>query len=174
MDKTTELLCRIGDLCHQVEPLLEQRLLDEGSDKRRRCRTCEMSLSEITTSAVLFLTMRGRQFKEFYRGTVCRFVTSEFPRRLSYTRFVALMPRCAVVLEALFETLKGTCTGLAIADATPLALCHNLRIQRHSVFKGIAQRGKSSTGWFCGFQLHAVINHRGELLAIKVTAGNVD
>jgi hypothetical protein len=72
------------------------------------------------------------------------------------------------------HTLKGACTGLSIADATPLAVCHNLRIQRHSVFKGVAQRGKSSTGWFYGFKLHAVINHRGELLAIKLTPANVD
>jgi transposase len=174
MDKTTELFCLIDDFCQQFEPLLEQRLLDESSDKRRRNRQCAMSLSEMTTIVVLFHTMRSRQFKEFYRGIVCRFMTSEFPRQLSYTRFVALMPRCAVVLAALFQTLKGSCTGISIADSTPLAVCHNLRIKRHSVFQGIAQRGKSSTGWFYGFKLHAVINHQGELLAIKVTPGNVD
>ena len=174
MDKTTELFCLIDDFCQQFEPLLEQLLLAESSGKCRRRRECTMSLSEMTTIVVLFHTLRGRQFKAFYRGTVCRFMTSEFPRQLSYTRFVALMPRCAVVLAALFQTLKGTCTGLSIADSTPLAVCHNLRIQRHSVFQGIAQRGKSSTGWFYGFKLHAVINHRGELLAIKVTPGNVD
>ena len=134
MDKTTELFCLIDDFCQQFEPLLVQRMLD-SSDKQRRNRPGEMSLSEITTIAVLFHTMRGRQFKEFYRGIVCRFMTAEFPRRLSYTRFVALMPRCAVVLAALFETLKGTCTSLSIADATPLAVCHNLRIERHRVFK---------------------------------------
>jgi Transposase DDE domain len=33
---------------------------------------------------------------------------------------------------------------------------------------------KSSTGWFFGFKLHIVINHLGELLDIKLTAGNVD
>ncbi|MDB5778912.1 MAG: transposase, family [Polaromonas sp.] len=174
MDKTTELFCLIDDFCQQFEPLLAQRLLDERSDKRRRNRECAMSLSEMTTIVVLFHTMRGRQFKEFYRGIVCRLMTAEFPCRLSYTRFVALMPRCAVVLAALFQTLKGACTGLSIADATPLAVCDNLRIERHKVFKGIAQRGKSSTGWFYGFKLHAVINHQGELLAIKVTPGNVD
>jgi len=173
MDKTTELFCLIDDFCQQFEPLLEQRMLD-SSGKQRRCRAGSMSLSEMTTIVVLFHTMRGRQFKEFYRGTVCRFMTSEFPRPLSYTRFVALMPRCAVVLAALFQTLKGTCTGISIADSTPLAVCHNLRIKRHRVFQGVAQRGKSSTGWFYGFKLHAVINHQGELLAIKVTPGNVD
>jgi len=173
MDKTTELFCLIDDFCQQFEPLLEQRMLD-SSGKQRRCRTGSMSLSEMTTIVVLFHTMRGRQFKEFYRGVICRFMTSEFPRPLSYTRFVALMPRCATVLAALFQTLKGTCTGISIADSTPLAVCHNLRIERHKVFQGVAQRGKSSTGWFYGFKLHAVINHRGELLAMKVTPGNVD
>lgn len=84
------------------------------------------------------------------------------------------MPRCAVMLAALFETLKGQCTGISIADSTPLAVCENLRIPRHKVFKDTAQRGKSSTGWFYGFKLHAVINHQGELLTLKVTAGNVD
>ena len=174
MDKTTELFCLIDDFCQQFEPLLEQRMLGESADIQRRRRACEMSLPEMITIVVLFHMMRGRQFKEFYRDTVCRFMNSEFPRRLSYTRFVALMPRCATVLAALFQTLKGACTGICIAESTPLAVCHNLRIERHRVFKGIAQRGKSSTGWFYGFKLHAVINQRGELLAIKVTPGNVD
>jgi transposase len=53
-------------------------------------------------------------------------------------------------------------------------VCENLRIKRHKVFQDVAQRGKSSTGWFYGFKLHAIINHHGELLAIKVTPGNVD
>ena len=179
MDKTTELFCLIDDFCQQFEPLLAQRMVDhqsaqEDSSKRRRSRAGQMTLSEMSTVVVLFHTMHGRQFKHFYCGIVCRFMTAEFPRRLSYTRFVALMPRCAVVLTALFQTLKGACTGLSIADATPLAVCHNLRIQRHIVFKGVAQRGKSSTGWFYGFKLHAVINQHGELLAIKVTPGNMD
>ena len=29
-------------------------------------------------------------------------------------------------------------------------------------------------GWFFGFKLHAIINHRGELVNLTVTAGNVD
>ena len=98
MDKTTELFCLIDDFCQQFEPLLEQRLLSEGGDKLWRNREYAMALSEMTTITVLFHTMRGRQFKEFYRGIVCRFMTSEFPRRLSHTRFVALMPPYVVVL----------------------------------------------------------------------------
>ncbi|MGP5065143.1 transposase, partial [Psychrobacter celer] len=48
------------------------------------------------------------------------------------------------------------------------------RIYRHKVFEGLATRGKSSMGWFYGFKLHAIINHKGELVSVKVTAGNTD
>ena len=98
-------------------------------------------------------------------------MTSEFPRQLSYSRFVAFMPSCAAV-AALFGILKGASTGISIADSTPLAVCRNLRIQRHRVFRGLAKRGKLSIGWFYGFKVHAAINHQGELLTIKVTPGN--
>jgi hypothetical protein len=60
------------------------------------------------------------------------------------------MPRCAVPLSALFEQVKGRCTGITILDSSPLAVCDNLRIPRHRVFARIAARGKSSTGWFYG------------------------
>jgi transposase len=66
------------------------------------------------------------------------------------------------------------CTGITILDSSPLAVCDNLRTYRHRVFAGEAARGKSSTGWFFGFKLHIAINHRGELLSVKVTPGNVD
>lgn len=51
---------------------------------------------------------------------------------------------------------------------------HNRRIHPHKVFKGIAERGKSSTGWFYGFKLHLVINDKGEILSFYLTPGNVD
>lgn len=105
MDKTMPLFCLIDDFCQQFAPLLEQHMLDESSDKRRRRRTCAMSLSETTIIVVLFHTTLGRQFKACYWGIVCCFMTSEFPHRLSYMRFVALMPRCATVLAALFAKL---------------------------------------------------------------------
>ena len=38
----------------------------------------------------------------------------------------------------------------------------------------MARRGKTSTGWFYGFKLHLIINERGEILAYKLTPGNID
>jgi transposase len=83
-------------------------------------------------------------------------------------------PRCAIALATLFEALTGKCSGVSIADSTPLIVCENPRISSHRVFRGMAARGKSSTGWFFGFKLHLVINHLGELLGVKLTPGNVD
>ena len=53
-------------------------------------------------------------------------------------------------------------------------MCLNQRIHSHKVFAGLAERGKTSTGWFFGFKLHLVINDRGEILQLCITPGNVD
>ncbi len=49
----------------------------------------------------------------------------------------------------------------------------NKRIKRNKVFKGLAKRGKTTSGWFFGFKLHLMINERGEILAFQLTPGNV-
>ncbi len=69
---------------------------------------------------------------------------------------------------------QGHLHGYLDCRLAPLAVCETLRIKRHKVFRDLVQRGESFTGWFYGFQLHAVINHQGELLKIKITADNVD
>ncbi len=72
----------------------------------------------------------------------------------------------------LLHSLSGEETGLYFADASKLAVCHNRRIGRHKVFDGLAARGKTSMGWFHGLKLHVVINHKGEIMALKITPGN--
>ncbi len=172
MDDLTELYCLMDDFCKQFEPKHNAKLLADGT--KRRLRESSLSLAELMTLVVLFHQIRYRQFKSFYLIHVCWHLKAEFPSLPSYSRCITLLPRCIIALAALFETLKGQCTGLSIADSTPIAVCDNLRIKGHKVFKDIAARGKSSTGWFFGFKLHAVINHKGELLNVQLTAGNVD
>jgi len=76
--------------------------------------------------------------------------------------------------KAYLKTRLGQNKGIAFIDSTPIAVCHNRRIQNHQVFENLAQRGKTSLGWFYGFKLHLVIHDEGELLACQVTSGNVD
>ncbi len=172
MCSLTELFCLIDDFCKEFEPEWNKRLLDDGEKKRER--STGLALSEIMTIIVFFHFMRHRIFKNFYNDFVCAFLRPAFPKLPCYERFIALMPRCSVPLAAFFEMLKGQCTGWSIADSTAISVCDNLRIRSHRVFKNAAARGKTSTGWFYGFKLHTIINHRGELLSAHLTPGNVD
>ena len=40
------------------------------------------------------------------------------------------------------------------------------------MFADLAQRGKTSMGWFFGFKLHLVFNNDNEIVALKLTPGN--
>lgn len=53
-------------------------------------------------------------------------------------------------------------------------VCWNQRIHLHRVFRGLAQRGQSSMGWFYGLKPHLVCNEKGDLLSFMLTPGNVD
>ena len=59
-------------------------------------------------------------------------------------------------------------------DSTALSVCDNHRIHNHKVCAEFAERGTGSMGWFYGFKLHLVINDCGEILACRITPGNVD
>jgi hypothetical protein len=126
------------------------------------------------TIVILFQQSHYRTFKAFYVEYVRRHLHAEFPRLVSYTRFVELMPSVLVPLAVYLHTQLGTCTGVSFIDSTALAVCHPARIRQHRVFALDARRGKTSVGWFYGFKLHLVVNDRGELLAFCLSRGNTD
>jgi hypothetical protein len=126
------------------------------------------------TIIVFFHSSHYRDFKHYYTEYVEEHLRPYFPALVSYSRFVELMPRALVPLCGYLHTRKGRCTGITFVDSTALAVCHNRRISRHKVFEGYATRGKSSMGWFFGFKLHLMVNDEGELLAFRVTTGEVN
>jgi hypothetical protein len=167
-----ELFCDIDDFWQEFEPQWYQELLTTGLKQRqRRGRLYE---SEIMTILVYFHQLRFRDFKTYYTRYVQQHLRGEFPKLVSYNRFVQLIPSVIVPLCAYLHRCYGKCTGLAFIDATPLRVCHNRRIDQHQVFDRLAARGRSSVGWFFGFKLHIVVKDRGELLACCVTPGNTD
>lgn len=126
------------------------------------------------TIVIHFHHSHYRDFKHYYCEHVLTHLRGEFPRAVSYQRFVELLPRILIPLLVYAQRCAGRCTGISFIDSTPLQVCHPRRISRHKVFAGLAARGKTSLGWFYGFKLHLVVNDRGELLTFRLTPANVD
>ncbi|MDP9314845.1 MAG: IS982 family transposase [Chloroflexota bacterium] len=167
-----ELFCHVDGFCHTFLPQWDQALRAHGERSRRRAG--RLAPSEVMTIMIHFHQVRFRDFKTYYLVYVLGHLRREFPRAVSYQRFVELIPSLVGPLCAYLQTCYGQCSGLSFVDSTPLAVCHNRRIPQHRVFRNVAERGKTSMGWFYGFKLHVVINHHGELLACQLTPGNVD
>ena len=125
------MFCSVDAFWQQFAPLWEREQLASG--RRQRKRATRLSPSEIMTILILFQQSGYRTFKGFYTQYVQTQLRAEFPRLLSYTRFVALMPRVLLPLAVYLQTQLGSCTGLSFVDSTALAVCKNARI---------AQRGK--------------------------------
>lgn len=169
-----EIFCVIDDFCKYFEKELYKNALSDQTNHKSRNRSHLMSMSEMMTIVILFHLSHYKTFKDFYRHDICGHYTKDFPKRLSYSRFIQLMPTLFMPLVVFLNGLKGKQTGKYYIDSTKLPACHNLRIYRHKVFKDIAARGKTSTGWFFGFKLHLIINDQAELMQFSLTPGNVD
>lgn len=167
----TELYSFIDDFCKIYLEYEKSKLLPSN---KQRDRACNMSLSEMLTIIIMFHTSHAKNFKFFYKTYVEYLHRNDFPKALSYNRFVALMPRLFMPLNMLIHLLFGQETGIYFIDSTTIKACHNKRRYSNKVFKGLAKRSKSSMGYFYGFKLHLIINNKGEIMALKVTKGNVD
>ena len=173
MESLTELFCHVDDFCQAFLPHWDQHLLASGKKQRQRSRS--LTISEIMTILIAFHQSHYRDFKAYYCDQVLKNWLPEFPKLVSYPRFVEYTPSALVPLLVYLRTCcLGDCSGISFIDSTSLDVCLNQRIHCHKVFSGFAERGKTSTGWFFGFKLHLVINDRGELLQFCVTPGNVD
>lgn len=173
-DKVTEIFFMADEFCGFFDSRMEKYALRDHK-KRIYHRESTMSKSEIMVIIILFHNSGYRCLKHFYVEQVCRHMRHLFPKVVSYNRFVELQRDVAIPL-ALFikKVLLGKCTGISFVDSTPLRVCRNQRILIHKTFKGIAQRGKCSMGWFFGFKLHLIRNEKGELLNFMITPGDVD
>ena len=167
----TELYSFIDDFCKIYSEYEKKKLLPSP---RLRNRDCGMSLSELLTIMIMYHTSYAKNFKYFYKTCIEYMHKDDFPKALSYNRFVELIPRLFVPLNVLMHLLFGEASGTYFIDATTIKACHNKRRYSNKVFKGLAKLSKSSMGYFYGFKLHLVINEKGEIIALKITKGNVD
>jgi hypothetical protein len=105
----------------------------------------------------------------------CRVLWKDlFPGLVGYSQFVRLSQDAFFPMFCLSKEHLGLCTGISFIDSTVLTACHVRRGSSHKTFKKQAAWGKTTTGYFFGFKLHLVINHHAEIIAFRVTSGNVD
>lgn len=174
-DKIIEIFVKVDDFCKIFHDEISIKQLESPSDKKTRNRKTGLCDSEIITLLITFHGGHFRNFKHFYINHVCIHLKSDFPGLVSYNRFIELSHRSAIAfLLFLHYKCSGECTGISFIDSTVLRVCHNKRIYRNKTFKGFAERGKSTMGWFFGFKLHLIINDKGEILSFYLTKGNVD
>jgi hypothetical protein len=168
--KITEIYYLVDDFCKEFDNNLSTKIIGKLNK-----RPAILNHSEVISIMILFHDKGYKCMKHFYTQYVQVHLKHLFPRTVSYNRFVELMKTVNLHFSIFIKTLcLGECTGISYVDSTPVRVCKNKRISRHKVFKGIAQIGKSTMGYFYGFKLHLVINERGELLNFVITPGNVD
>ena len=169
-DKVTEIFCIVDEFCKNFDKETSKFLLGNKSK-----RPPKMNSSEVITIILLFHLSGFRTFKHFYVFYVQKHMQKEFPITVSYNRFVELMQSNLIKMAIFAKTCcLGQCTGISFVDSTPIRVCKNKRITRNKVFRGIAETGKSTMGWFHGFKLHIIINDKGEILSFCITQANVD
>ena len=173
-DKVTEIFCMADDFCKFFDSMMAKYTIPTPK-KHKYHRSGTLSKAEVMVIMILFHGSGYRCLKHFFLEHVTKHLRHLFPQLVSYNRFVELEKEVAIPL-ALFikKVLLGKCTGISFVDSTPLRVCRNQRIHIHRTFRGIAQRGKCSMGWFFGFKLHLICNEMGELLNFVITPGDID
>ena len=170
----TAIFCEVDDFYIQWSKLWQQQQTSTLNAQlicvvNRGCHE-----GEVMTIVIAFHGSGFKTFKEFYTLQVLPHWKKAFPKLVSYNRFVELMPWCLMLLCCFLQTRRGEVTGISFIDSTPIEVCHPCRSRSHKVFKELAGWGKNSMGWHYGFKLHLIINDKGELLAFKLSPGNVD
>ncbi len=174
-DKVTEFFVELDDFHKEFATQLENRPLLQDGPVKRRNRKGRMSESEMMSIYLLYHFGQFTNFKHFYLFYVQEHLSDLFPDLVSYERFNTLQERILLPLMLyLRHRGLGVSRGINYIDSTLLRVCHIKREKQHKVFKGVAEKGKSTMGWFFGFKLHLIINDRGELLSFYLTKGNVD
>ncbi|MBY0110245.1 MAG: transposase, partial [Candidatus Babeliaceae bacterium] len=122
MTDLTYIFCEIDDFCKDFEKYFGKRPLSSGNKIRNR--EMQMTLAEVMS----------HDFK-----------------LVSYNLFIELR-KMAMVPHLVFLVVRkmATCTGISYVDSFPLRVCHIKRESGHKTMRRIAQKGKTSVGWFYG------------------------
>lgn len=173
-DKITQIFVDVDDFVKDFDHFSMKRQL-LGDQVPRRNRKTQLTLSELMTIYIGFHLSHHTTFKNYYKDFLSLHYKHLFPNLVSYERFNQIQNRLFMPLVLYIQNrCLGQCTGISYVDSTTLEVCHIKREKQHKVFKGVAQKSKSTMGWYYGFKLHLIINDKGEILSFCFSKSNVD
>jgi hypothetical protein len=125
-----------------------------------------MTMSEVMTILIYYHYSHYKNFKSYYNEHLSKVLQKDFPSLVGYDRFVTLIPLALLpmMMFHIYRCSRSLRTGIYYIDSTRLEVCHPKRAHQNKVFKGIANWGKTSVGWFYGIKLHLIINNLGEVV----------
>ena len=173
LEDITLLVCFVDDFCKECAKRSNDYLIETGQKMRKPTRVSGLEMSEIITIILLFYRSNMMNFKAFYKYLELQH-KRDFPKMPTYERFCAIKQKAIPMLLYIFKCILSEGQSEAYIDSTALRVSHNKRTKSHKVFKGIAEVGKSTMGWFYGFKLHLVIDLHGNIINAKLTKGNCD
>jgi len=168
------IFCEIDDFCKDFfsEFKISKKLTANKSYQKGK--QMRLSKSEIMTISIYYHFSGYATFKDYYTKHVTIYLKKDFPKLVSYNRFIELRKKIVIPLLIFLVTRKlSSCTGFSIIDSFKLDACHIRRASSHKTLKGFAKKGKTSVGWFFGMKVHLIVNHRGEIVSFYVSSGNV-
>ena len=107
MDLTT-LFCHIDDF---VKARNNKSIQFEQS-KPSRGVPAQMSLAELMTITIAYHHSAYKNFKSYYHY-IKNYHFQQFPKLISYNRFIEWMPSCLIPLSAYLKSRRGQITGLS-------------------------------------------------------------
>jgi hypothetical protein len=171
LDRLTEIFCEVDDFCQAFAAQGKAYLL--GSGAAPRGPKPGLAVSEIITLLLVLHSSQFKYLKNFYQGVAMPLLRPCFPGMPCYEQFVIIQQRALVPLRFFLLSRMGKKTGIYYIDSTAWPVCDHHRSHRHKTCAGLAARGKTSMGWCFGFKLHLIFNNLNEIVACKLTPGQV-
>jgi len=168
-NKLIEIFIDVDDFCKEAATWLAQT-----SEKHNFEWRSNLHYSEAMTVMIFYHHSGYKCFQYYYKRLVRTSLKSYFPMVVTYKYFLSFIPKLYPLMHLFVQwrCSQNQRTGQYYVDSKKLPVCHNRRIYANRVFKDIARRGKSSTGWFYGLKIHLVINNLGQVVSFLFTAAN--
>ena len=92
------------EFCKEFDKTTHSSALSQDTAKAKRNKPSKLYTSEVITILMLFHSGSFRNLKHFYLFYVCQHMQSEFPKQVSYNRFVELQQKAMLPLAAVSYT----------------------------------------------------------------------